>query len=85
MCEFQSSELSKAVIKLLHHTFEIMCGRSLADFVPQKEHWLTLDNLGEVQLPPVAERPLIRCVCWLHSWTGHDVECVSGSGCVRVR
>ncbi|OLP73263.1 hypothetical protein AK812_SmicGene47566, partial [Symbiodinium microadriaticum] len=30
--------------------------RSLEDFIPQEEHWLTLDNLSEVQLPPVAER-----------------------------
>ena len=42
-----------------------MLGHGLDFFIPASEHWCTLDNLEEVRLPPVADRPLLRAAPWL--------------------
>ena len=67
---FQSRLLQsaiEAVIKLLHHGLTAMTGRGLDFFIPDPAHWLTLDTLDSVQLPPASQRPMLRAAARLHS------------------
>ena len=57
-------QLTQNVLKMGQHVLRKMCGKSLEDFIPSKDEFPNLQNLENVNLPPVHERHLLRVVSW---------------------